>query len=526
MDKYHAWISALTPLNFANEKSIEQIVYELIPLALEIKDKQDTYPNLFNEFLVDLGEKLAVIITSISNNAEMFNTLVESIRLKINTKESDITNDVTSGFNAILNLINNFGDTYFTKHPEVFNNGINKVNFDLSNFNSCYHKFAGAYKKAEIRTDKFLGLFNKNVSYGIQTTKYWYNPADKQIYYNDHIDNYSEYGLELGMVQLSENKLIYHDVEIELGEALFPHTENWYFIGFPDVNTACYFLKTISDTETKYALKMINLENKEITTYENLVMPSYFKDMYLLNNSHYLIKKFNNNYYMLYYTNGGNTAYIAKSNDLINWDSISSLSVGSLCTLKVIKNNLYFVSISIGTWLFNETDNSFTRLKVNNYDFLAMGEVEEKYCGVFLQGSRQAFLSTSNNFSENIEEGDSSYDAISLEFAKVTDKYYVICGIASQISRFKPNYMELYQCECNYRSFFDKSISTFRPNIFYTDKMLVTDYDINEVYNRHIPQPVHLTNYGNFVINENGDIYSDFNLQKLSFKHEWRSIGT
>ena len=122
MDKYHAWISALTPLNLANEKSIEQIVYELIPLALEIKDKQDTYPNMFNEFLIDLGKKLAVIITSISDNVEMFTTLVDSIRLKINTKESDITNDVTSGFNAMLNLISKFCDTFFTKHPEVFNN--------------------------------------------------------------------------------------------------------------------------------------------------------------------------------------------------------------------------------------------------------------------------------------------------------------------------------------------------------------------------------------------------------------------
>lgn len=526
MDKYHAWISALTPLNFANEKSIEQIVYELIPLALEIKDKQDTYPNMFNEFLVDLGKKLAVIITSISDNVEMFTTLVDSIRLKINTKESDITNDITSGFNAILNLINNFGDTYFTKNPEVFNNGINKVNFDLSNYDSCYHKFAGAPNKPEIKTSNFWSFYNKDVSYGVQTTKYWYNPADKQIYYNDQIANYDEYGLELGMVQLSENKLIYHDVEISLGDNLFPHTENGYFIGFPDVNTACYFAKTISDAETKYALKMINLSTKEITTYDNLVMPSNFKDMYLLNNSHYLIKKFNNYYYMLYCTEGGNTAYIAKSNDLINWGSVGSLNVGSECTLKVIKNNLYFVSINNGTWLFNETDNSFNRLKVNNYDFLAMGEVEEKYCGVLLLEDRNAFLSTSNDFTENIEKGGSSYDTISLEFAKVNDKYFIIAGIASIIIRFNPNYMQLSQCDYNYRSFFDISQSTFRPNIFYTDKMLVTEYNINEVYNAHIPEPVHLTNYGDFVINENGDIYSDFNLQKVSFKHEWRSIGT
>lgn len=525
MDKYHAWISALTPLNFANEKSIEQIVYELIPLALEIKDKQDTYPNLFNEFLVDLGKKLTVIITSISDNVEMFTTLVDSIRLKINTKESDITNDVTNGFNAMLNLINNFGDTYFTKNPEVFNNGINKVNFDITNFNSCYHQFAGVHNKAELRTDKFLGLFNKDVSYGVKTTKYWYNLDDKQIYYGDNIATYNEYGLKLGEVQKCDNKLIYHDVEISLGDNLFPHTENGYFIGFPDVNTACYFAKTISDTETKYALKMINLSTKEITTYENLVMPSNFKDMYLLNNSHYLIKKFNDYYYLLYCTEGGNVAYIAKSNDLINWGSVGTLTVGSECTLKVIKNSLYFVSISNGTWLFNETDNSFTRLKVNNYDFLAMGEVDEKYCAVFLIGNYQnAFLSTSNDFTENIELGNSSYDAISLEFANVGDKFYIITGVASNFLRFSSSYIQLGAYDYNYRSFYD--LSTQQKCIFYTDKMIITGNGYNEIYGQHIPEPVHLTNYGDFVINENGDIYSDFNLQKVSFKHEWRSIGT
>ena len=41
MDKYSAWISSLTPLEFANEKSLEQIIYELIPILLDIKSKQD-----------------------------------------------------------------------------------------------------------------------------------------------------------------------------------------------------------------------------------------------------------------------------------------------------------------------------------------------------------------------------------------------------------------------------------------------------------------------------------------------------
>lgn len=524
MNKYHAWISALTPLNFANEKSIEQIVYELIPLALEIKENQDKYPNLFNEFLIDLGKKLAIIITSISDNVEMFNTLVDSIRLKINNKKLEITTDINNGFNAILNLISNFGNTYFTKKPEVFDKGVNEVNFDITNFNSCYHKFNGAYNKPEINTNNFLNMSNQNVSYGVKTSGYWYNLADKQIYYGDNIAG-DTYGLRLGEIQKCNNKLIYHDVEIELGDVLFPHTENGYFIGFPDVNTACYFAKTISESETKYDLKMINLSTKEITTYENLAMPNNFKDMYLLNNSHYLIKKFNNYYYLLYCIENSDVAYIAKSNDLIHWGSVGTLGLGNECTLKVIKDSLYFVSISYGTWLFNETDNNFTRLKVNNYDFYAMGEVDEKYCGVYLIGNaRVAFLSTSNDFSENIENGDSTYETISLEFAKINDNTYIISGIASHFGRITSTIISLYQHDYNYRSFYD--LSRGLPYVFYVDKMLVTGKNYQEIYGQHMPQAVHLSNYGDFVINENGDIYSDFNLQKVSFKHEWRSIGT
>ena len=39
MDKYSAWISSLTPLEFANEKSLEQIIYELIPILIDIKSR-------------------------------------------------------------------------------------------------------------------------------------------------------------------------------------------------------------------------------------------------------------------------------------------------------------------------------------------------------------------------------------------------------------------------------------------------------------------------------------------------------
>ena len=39
MDKYKAWISSLTPLDFANDKSLEQIIYELIPILMEFKKK-------------------------------------------------------------------------------------------------------------------------------------------------------------------------------------------------------------------------------------------------------------------------------------------------------------------------------------------------------------------------------------------------------------------------------------------------------------------------------------------------------
>ena len=61
MNKYKAWIAALTPLNFANEKSLEQVIYELIPILLEIKDSQDKYPTSFNDFLLELNKKIEEI---------------------------------------------------------------------------------------------------------------------------------------------------------------------------------------------------------------------------------------------------------------------------------------------------------------------------------------------------------------------------------------------------------------------------------------------------------------------------------
>ena len=87
MDKYRAWISSLTPLEFANEKSLEQIIYELIPILIDIKSKQDNDATLFDTFLLELKKKINDIKTSITTSNTGFRNKEDEIRGNISNKE-------------------------------------------------------------------------------------------------------------------------------------------------------------------------------------------------------------------------------------------------------------------------------------------------------------------------------------------------------------------------------------------------------------------------------------------------------
>lgn len=495
MDKYNAWISNIEPLTIGNEKSITQIMSELIPLLLNVKSFQDEQNTLLNENFKSLNNSSNNFKESITTNTQMFDTLRGTITLNIKNIEDGYTAKISEEFSKMLNKLNNIPIT-----QNEFDEGVYSVNYDLNNPNSAYSRW-----KRDIYTIIFsniVGWDENPHNYGL-----WYNSTDKQVYVEDEIWDYTIFG----HYYKYQDKLLYRDVDLELGEELFPHNENAYFIGFIDNNTACYFETSTSATETKYTIKTINLTTKEITAYENLVLPDNFKELYLQDNSHYIIGKYNEYYYVIYTQQNNTLPAIMKSNDLVHWDNVSNIRATGECAIKVIKNNLYFVSINSGTWLLNN-DMSFTEIKVNNEKVFAMGEFKDNF--IFIDSSHHIYKSTLNDFSQKTYCGICFY-FYNLSFG-LSDDNGCVGGISSWYSSNGDN---IYTLSLNYLG-----MRINRLNIL--TEVLLAFRGGHDYADERVVMPLHKYQYGNFVITNDGKIYSDFNLQRVTAKTEVIGINT
>ncbi len=498
MDKYSAWISNIEPLTFGNEKSITQIMSELIPILLMLKKSQDEQNTLLNENFKSLNESSTNFKESISTNTEMFDTLRDTITLNIKNIEDNYISKINDEFNKMLNKLSNIEIT-----QDEFDVGIYSVNYDLNNANSAYSRW-----NKDTLNKPFIVLkgWNEKVS------GYWYNSNDKQVYYNDNITQENE----ICYIYKYQDKLLFRDVELELGEELFPHTENGYFIGFIDNNTACYFATTKSETETKYSIKIINLTTKEITTYENLELPDNFKSPYLQSNSHYLIKKYNEYYYMIYITNESDLPSIVKSNDLIHWGNVGTMSATGECTFKLINNKFYFVSINTGSWIWDDENMSFTKVSPNNNNFIVLGAFLNKFYGVDIK-THDIYRSDNFDFSNSTQFG-SIYQPKDLTFYLDENDNGIICGmpytyVGGSYPRISQEYLPYHG-------------ATINRSTLYFDLLQVFRYKYDGYYDNFRTIPLHKYQYGDFVITDDFKIYSDFNLQLVTLKTEVRGINT
>lgn len=515
MDKYKAWISSLTPLDFANEKSLEQIIYELIPILMEIKNNQDSKTTSYDTFLHELKKKINDIKTSITTSNTEFRNKEDEIKTNISNKEREITLNILNRFTEILNKINNFGDSYFTNNPDVFTKGILDVAFLLTNNTTPYYKWNKEDKEIYAR----INLVDIVSTPPIETGGYRYCTSDKQVYYADHITKDGE----INKLIKYKNNVLYKKAYGVLKEKLFPTSENGYFIGFCDINNACFFASSVSGSETTYSIKMVNLTTKEITRYENLVMPEGFSNVYLISNNHYIIKKFNNDYFMFYLKTDETIPYIAKSRDLIHWVNVGSIGACGLTTFRVCNNNLYITTSSFGSYLYDEVNNRFDKVTYNNNEVIIIGEIEENIVFVPTTGG-SIYSSTDKNLANGNLFKYGTYYATGnvnrLEFSK-NENLFTILG-------------EPYKLQFNMLSVMNITnhgypIGNIEFSSLYTffnvdDKTLYSIYNIRGS-SKYYPTKLDIPFIGNIVINENGDIYDDKYLQKLEIKTEWEYLG-
>ena len=64
---YKAWIKELNDLVYDNSKSEYQILSELIPILLDLKDNQDKFSEDMDTFYNSLSEKISSLLEVISN---------------------------------------------------------------------------------------------------------------------------------------------------------------------------------------------------------------------------------------------------------------------------------------------------------------------------------------------------------------------------------------------------------------------------------------------------------------------------
>lgn len=157
--EYKAWIKEMTPLVYDNSKSLYQILSEIIPILLNLKDEQNAFSSSMDDLREKFLNKVAELIellkqndkyfndnyntykTTYINKKEEINTLIDNLQTDIentinniittyqetyaNTKQT-ITNDVNTSFTEIIILINTTYTSIMNKISNVLNNYFNE----------------------------------------------------------------------------------------------------------------------------------------------------------------------------------------------------------------------------------------------------------------------------------------------------------------------------------------------------------------------------------------------------------------
>ena len=191
MNNYYAWIKNLTSIVYDNSKSESQILSELIPILLDIKDNQDTISSNMDTFYNDLITKIETVQELMTNYPPTYNSLKTTIQELLDNQ--DLVNDVINGFNAIINTINNYVSNYLNDNGR--NDIIKAIN---TNYNTQF---------LENKESDYITL----VAYGNQPSSanlndYYYDSTENKLYkYNG--TSWEEDVIMINQLYLFNNKL-------------------------------------------------------------------------------------------------------------------------------------------------------------------------------------------------------------------------------------------------------------------------------------------------------------------------------
>ena len=397
---YRAWIKELNNLVYDNSKSEYQILSELIPILLELKDNQDKFSEDMDTFYNSLNEKISSLLEVISNartsitasinswtetfNENISNALLEFSNIQqTNTKQiSDLIKTLQENYNNEKDVINDLLniDTLLDNINTSYQDILNKINTYVSNaynsdttkeyqYGTLENKYASEFLAN--RTPIYISLvaYQDTAPATANDNDIYYNTTDKKLYKWLN-SSWNETTILPNALYKFNNKLYYGNVVLEQGDLIHKFKNSIFrCYGFLNENIIWGLYDSVAGREK---IATYNIITQEENIYDNLVFPSDFHEF--RKNDTNFITLYNNIYYAIYLTNNSTGTALMKSTDLINWEKIDNVSFSNNGAFLVINNNLV---------LNTETNSYLISDVVTNASYKVIGYLNNKYYAIF-----------------------------------------------------------------------------------------------------------------------------------------------
>lgn len=367
MNNYSAWIKELSSIVYDNSKSEYQIISEIIPLLLQIKDSQNSNSELMDTIYNEIASKISTLKEQMTNFTSEFNSKLEEYKTNLDSSNSSFLSSLQEKFNSFITtstaLINNYNETFTNKKNEIdtliastnnlnsnliqqYDDIISKINNyipniinsnDTSNFiyNTIVNKFNDDFSNRESNYINLTSITTQPAS--VNENDIYYNASENKLYQYTN-SSWTEIDYIFDKIYKFNNHLLLPQLVItEIGKPSITLQgvciiDETHYLGWTsNVGNNVHF--TLVDSTTFKFGSQINIE----TPPEGY---SSFSD----------IAYWNNTYYMVY-----NSNKLASSTDLANWTYLMDLPQ-PLLLFVIINDQLFLYDNSTSYMLTSENE--------------------------------------------------------------------------------------------------------------------------------------------------------------------------
>lgn len=367
MNNYSAWIKELSAIVYDNSKSEYQIISEIIPLLLQIKDSQNSNSELMDTIYNEIASKISELKEQMTNFTSEFNSKLEEYKTNLDSSNSSFLSSLQEKFNSFIisstELINNYNETFTNKKNEIDtliastnnlnSNLIQQYDAIISKINNYIPNIINSDDTSNYIYDtiinKFNADFNNRESNYINLTSITTQPAsanENDIYYNASENKLYQYTNstwnEIDYVfdkiyKFNNHLLLPRLVITEIGKPSITLqsgciVDETHYLGWTsNVGNSVHF--TLVDSTTFKFGTQINIETppEGYSSFDNIIY-------------------WNNTYYMTY-----NFNKLASSTDLANWTYLMDLPQ-QLLNFAIINNQLFLYNNNFSYMLTSENE--------------------------------------------------------------------------------------------------------------------------------------------------------------------------